>query len=74
VKGSIARIGPNWLVTSETELIRRMTGVRSPYKRAFGYIAMQFKPGADNILSVLDDGHHAQLRSKMAFGVGCFTC
>jgi hypothetical protein len=73
VEGSIAGIGPNYLVTSEPELIRRMSRVRSPYKRTLGYVAMQFKPGADNILSVLDDGHHAQHRSKMASGVGCIA-
>jgi hypothetical protein len=73
VKGSIARIGPNWLVTSEPELIRRMMGVRSPYKRSSSYISKQFKPGYDNILSVLDDSRHAQLRSKMAAGVCCIT-
>jgi hypothetical protein len=56
-------------VTNEPELLRRMYGVRSLYRRNKGHVAYQFKPGHDNIISVMDDGKHTRLRSKMFAGV-----
>jgi hypothetical protein len=67
--GSIARVGPNELVTSDPNYLRRIWAVRSPYKRSNWYIGMQFSPGHDNILSTMDDDYHSVLRSKMAAGV-----
>lgn len=66
--GSLARIGPNSLVTSDPDLLRRMSAARSPYRRGSWYNAMRMKPRKDNILSVRDEKHHDELRRKMAFG------
>ena len=66
--GRLARIGPNNLITSDPELIRRMNAPRSPYRRGDWYNAMRMKPGHDNVLSARREDKHRELREKMALG------
>ncbi|KAF2868641.1 cytochrome P450 [Massariosphaeria phaeospora] len=66
--GSLARIGPNELVTDDPEVLRRMMAVRSTYTRGAWYDAMRFDPGRDNLFSMRDEAAHTKLRSKMAAG------
>ncbi|KAK4464777.1 cytochrome P450 monooxygenase mpaDE [Cladorrhinum samala] len=66
--GSIARIGPNLLLTSDPDLLKRMLAVRTKYKRGDWYDAAQFDPGHQNIISERDDAAHNKLRGKMAAG------
>ncbi|KAH8816215.1 pisatin demethylase [Xylogone sp. PMI_703] len=66
--GSLARIGPNDLVTSDPELLRRMLGVRTRYQRSKWYVGMRFDPSRDNVLSERNDDRHTELRAKMAAG------
>jgi len=68
--GSLIRIGPNRLVTNDPDVLRRLWAVRSPYKKGPFYEAVRFDPERDNIVSLRDDAAHAELRSKMAAGVG----
>jgi hypothetical protein len=70
--GPIARVGPNDLVTSDPDLIRRMSNVRSEYRRSNWYDSMRFNPSKDNVVSMRDDDEHNRLRAKLAAGV-CFT-
>lgn len=66
--GSLARIGPNDLVTSDPSVVRRILSVRSPYTRSDFYDGMRTEPGVDSILSQRDDEKHNILRTKMAAG------
>ncbi|PVH79035.1 pisatin demethylase [Cadophora sp. DSE1049] len=66
--GSLARIGPNHLVTSDPNQMRRMLGVRSLYTRSEWYIGMKFDPSRENVESERNEERHNQLRSKMAAG------
>jgi cytochrome P450 len=66
--GSLARIGPNNLVTSDPDLIRRMNAPRSEYRRGDWYNAMRMKPGFNNVLSERSEDRHKELREKMAQG------
>lgn len=66
--GSIARVGPDYLITSDPDLMKRMLNVRTPYKRSDWYNGMRLDPSRDNVLSMRDDDLHAKLRSKMAAG------
>ncbi|EFQ32001.1 cytochrome P450 [Colletotrichum graminicola] len=66
--GSIVRVGPNDLITSDPELMKRMLNVRTTYRRSIWYEGMRLKPGQDNVLSARDDELHHKLRSKMAAG------
>ncbi|KNG49861.1 cytochrome p450 [Stemphylium lycopersici] len=66
--GPLIRVGPNELLTSDTEIVRRTTAVRSAYTRGPWYDAMKFEPGRDNLFSQRDPAAHAKLRAKMAPG------
>ena len=66
--GPLARVGPNHLVTSDPELLRRMNAPRSLYRRTRWYTAFRFKPRADNVFSERREEKHAELRKKMAAG------
>jgi hypothetical protein len=65
--GSLIRIGPNDLVTSDPEILRKTGAPRSPYRRSDWYQALRVD--RENILSERDEDRHAKLRNKMAAGV-----
>lgn len=66
--GPLVRIAPNTLLTSDTDVVRRMSAARSPYTRSDWYFAMRLVPGEDNVLSLLNDKEHDERRRKMAAG------
>ncbi|KAK1757122.1 pisatin demethylase [Echria macrotheca] len=66
--GSIARIAPNEVITSDPKLLRHILAVRSPYQRSDWYLALRFNPHRDNLITLLDDDEHTKLRAKMAAG------
>ncbi|TID15189.1 cytochrome P450 [Venturia nashicola] len=68
--GSLCRIGPNHLITSDADLLRRMQAPRSRYRRAPWYGTFRFKPRADNIITYIDENKHDELRKKMSAGYG----
>ncbi|KAK1657049.1 cytochrome P450 [Colletotrichum godetiae] len=70
--GSLVRVGPNDLVTSDPDLMKRMLGVRTKYTRSDWYNAMRLDPRHDNVLSTRDDAVHTRLRSQMAGGVDLY--
>lgn len=67
--GSLARVGPNELVTCDPEILRRVWGVRSKYTRGDFYDAVRFDPERDNLISMRSDAAHRALKEKMAAGV-----
>jgi hypothetical protein len=67
--GSLARVGPNELVTCDPDILRRVWGVRSQYRRGAFYDAVRFDPSRDNLISLRDDTAHTELKAKMAMGV-----
>ncbi|KAK3997766.1 Pisatin demethylase [Cladorrhinum sp. PSN332] len=66
--GPLVRIGPNDLVTSDINVLRKMMQVRSPYTRGPWYDAWRLDPTRDNLFSMRDDAAHTALRSKMVAG------
>lgn len=68
--GPIARIGPNDLITSSPELIRRMSAARSPYGRSSWYSAMRMDPYDESLFSMTDSQAHDRLKAKMASAYG----
>ncbi|KAK6224732.1 cytochrome P450 [Colletotrichum tabaci] len=66
--GPVVRVGPNDLVTNDSDLLRRMWAVRSPYCKGAFYEAVRFDPARDNLISMRDDHEHNELRAKMAIG------
>jgi hypothetical protein len=67
--GPIARIAPNTLVTSEVELLRRMSAARSPYTRADWYDGLRLDPKINSVISERNDKLHNALRAKISVGV-----
>ena len=67
--GSLARIGPNILVTSDPDIIHRMSRARSPYTKSVWYQGIRMQPGHDNVFSTVDENSHTQRRAQMAMGV-----
>src|ERR1700760_1839675 len=43
--GPLVRVGPNTLICSDADVLRRLSAPRSPYKRADWYFAMRMNPG-----------------------------
>ncbi|KAE8445141.1 hypothetical protein EG329_013743 [Mollisiaceae sp. DMI_Dod_QoI] len=66
--GSLARIGPNFLVTDDPYLLRRMSAARSPYVKGKSYDGTRLDPDTDNTLSEKDEIKHRALRAKVANG------
>ena len=67
--GSVVRVGPNQLVTDDPEVLRKISAVRSPYRRSNWYDGMRLEPDHDHVLSERDENRHNVLRTKMAAGV-----
>lgn len=67
--GPLARIGPNELICSDADTMRRIASVRSKYTRGGFYDAMKFNPVKDNLLSTRDEKVHNELKAKTAAGV-----
>jgi hypothetical protein len=68
-KGKTARIGPQSLLTSDVEFVRRINAQRGLYGRSDWYKGGRFVPNEDTLLSMTDDEEHKTLRTKMAPGV-----
>ncbi|KAJ4335660.1 hypothetical protein N0V87_005918 [Didymella glomerata] len=66
--GSLARIGPNELVTSDTDVLRKIMSVRSAYSRGPWYDAWKLEAGKDNLFCMRDEVAHIKLRNRMTAG------
>ncbi|KAK3044024.1 hypothetical protein LTS18_002373, partial [Coniosporium uncinatum] len=60
--GSVARVGPNELVTSDPDLIMKMSNVRSPYTKSETYSGTQFDKDVNHIFSERNEERHTALR------------
>ncbi|KAI1211765.1 cytochrome P450 [Annulohypoxylon truncatum] len=68
--GSLVRIGPNDLITDDPDLIRRMNGARSKYRRSSWYNAMRMDPYLPSLFSTMDTDEHDKLKAQLSFGYG----
>lgn len=56
------------LITSNADLFRRMSAVRSPFTRGPWYSCLKLHPERENVVSLVDERLHAELRNRMAPG------
>lgn len=56
-------------MTSDEDLIRKMSARGSPYRRAPWYRAFKFDADHDNVISTTDEEKHNRMRAKRAPGV-----
>lgn len=68
-KGPLVRIGPNQLLSTDPEVLRRMSAVRSGYTKGKFYASGKIVPGVDNVVSLRDPAKHKEMRALMAPGV-----
>ncbi|KAI1095064.1 pisatin demethylase [Rostrohypoxylon terebratum] len=66
--GKLFRIGPNQLMTTDVDVIRRMGHPKSPYFKAPFYKIFRFIPTQDNSFSLINDHEHLRLRTKLGPG------
>ncbi|KAK3370630.1 pisatin demethylase [Podospora didyma] len=66
--GSIARIGPNMLVTSDWKLWKHITHISSRYNKSEWFAGLRLSPTRDNVVSMIDKEEHARLRDIMDRG------
>ncbi|KAI1409181.1 cytochrome P450 [Hypoxylon sp. FL1857] len=66
--GDLFRIGPNQLLTTDVDIVRRMAHPKSAYTRAPFYQTFRFNPTQDNSFSLLDEKEHTRRRTN--FGPG----
>lgn len=66
--GSLARIGPNNLLTDDPELTRRLLAARSHYTRGPWFDSIKIDPHVPNIVSERHPGKHNHLRYQMSAG------
>ncbi|KAH8130480.1 hypothetical protein FP744_10007095 [Trichoderma asperellum] len=66
--GPLVRIGPNQLLSTDPEVLRRMSAVRSGYTKGKFYASGKIVPGVDNVVSLRDPAKHKEMRALMAPG------
>lgn len=66
--GSLARIGPNELLTNDPKLIMHMSAARATFTRSTWYAAFKFHPYIDNVANITDTAAHDRLRAQLAPG------
>ena len=72
LSGSIARIGPNTVVTCDADLVRKMNAPRgSGYTRGKWYKAFKLDAERENLFTELDEERHANMRARISPGVCC---
>ncbi|KAK0671676.1 putative cytochrome P450 E-class, group IV [Cercophora samala] len=65
---STIRVGPNDLITSDLEVIRRTSGARSKYTRSNWYKLNRLDPHNDAMFTTLDTKYHDELKAKLSAG------
>lgn len=62
--GSVARIGPNLLVTDDADLVRHMNAPGSRWTRSSWFTGLRLDPRQDTVFSTRDEREHADLKAK----------
>ncbi|KAK7404120.1 hypothetical protein QQX98_010078 [Neonectria punicea] len=68
IYGPLVRIGPNELLSTDPDVLRNMSAVRSEYIKGGFYTSGRIVPGVDNVVSMRDEVKHKAMRAKMAPG------
>ncbi|TPX18688.1 uncharacterized protein E0L32_002545 [Thyridium curvatum] len=64
--GPLVRIGPNDILTSDVELLRRSSAVRGTYDKSDWYYAIRWQPYTDNTVTIKEHGIHDRQKAKIA--------
>ena len=72
--GSPCKVGPDFLITDDCDVIRHVAGPRSAWTRSEWYTTNKFDPRQDTVFSTRDEKLHAELRAKEMGAVSCPCC
>ena len=61
--GDLFRIGPNQVITTDADVIRRIAHPKSAYNKSPFYQTFTFVPTQDNTFSLLDETEHSRRRT-----------
>lgn len=64
--GPVVRTGPNNLMVNDPDVIRRVTDIRTGYRRSAWFDSIRFHPETTNLAAERDVKKHAKLRSQIA--------
>lgn len=62
--GPLVRIGPDELLSTDPQILRRMSAARSSYTKGKSYESAQLKQGVDNLVAMRDEKAHKELRER----------
>lgn len=66
--GQLVRVGPDVLVTSDPELIRKMGSTKSTYSKAGWYEGNRFNPYHHTMFTTLDTQKHDEMKARVTPG------
>lgn len=66
--GNLFRIGPNQVITTDVDVIRKMGHLRSMYSKSPFYQTFRFIPTQDHTFSLLDEAEHSRRRTILGPG------
>ncbi|KAI1498335.1 cytochrome P450 [Biscogniauxia marginata] len=66
--GELFRVGPNQLMTTDVDVVRRMAYTKSAYTRGPFYQTFRYLPNQDHSFSLLDDAEHTRRRTLLGPG------
>lgn len=67
--GDLARIGPNWLLTSDPDIIRYMSAAKYKHRKSTWYASLQVDPFLHSVFTETSLEKHDRLRTKVQPGV-----
>jgi len=67
--GDLARVGPNWLITSDPDIIRHMSSAKHKHQKSSWYTVLKVDAYIHNVFSETNIDKHDRLRAKMQSGV-----
>ncbi|TEA13612.1 Cytochrome P450 monooxygenase lolP1 [Colletotrichum sidae] len=66
--GPLVRIGPNTVMFSDAETLKRIAAARSGYTKGEWYVVGRTTPGEDHLFSLRDEDRRRHLKSRMGPG------
>lgn len=66
--GNLFRIGPNQVITTDVDVIRRIAHPKSMYSKSPFYQTFRFIPTQDHTFSLLDEAEHSRRRTILGPG------
>jgi hypothetical protein len=67
--GPLVRIGPNEVLSTDPDVVRMMSAVRSQYTKGLFYETGRIIPHENNVVSTREEHAHKVLRTKIANAV-----